>query len=252
MISGRTFVATSTLAILGAPLAPEAQPARRPPSVGLLEPTGPRPAWVEAFRQELRELGYVEGQNIVVEVGTGKTAQDTPRLFAELSALNVNVLVTWSTPAVLAAKTASSTLPIVGISGDPVLTGLAASLARPGNVTGLAIVTSELELKNLQLLKETVPKVSRVGILRNPDNPVWAKLVEHLQEAAPTLGVTLLWLDVRNARDLEDAFTRATRQNAGRTLARSWWSTTVYSTLTELVSPSSRRGVACRRSPETV
>jgi len=202
-----------------APLAAEAQPARGLPRIGLLEPGGPRPGWVEAFHQGLRALGYVEGQNIVVEVRRGKTAQDTPRLLAELIALKVDVLVTWSTPADLAAKTVTSTLPIVGISGDPVLTGLVVSLARPGgNVTGLAIVTSELEVKNLQLLKETVPKVSRVGIVRNPENPVWAKLYEDLQRAAPTLGVTLLPLDVRNVDELEDAFTRASRQNAGALL----------------------------------
>jgi len=204
---------------LFAPLALEAQDARRLPLIGLLEPNGPRPAWVEAFRQGLRALGYGEGRNILIEVRTGKTAQDTPRLLAELIALKVDVLVTFSTPAVLAAKTATSTIPIVGISGDPVLTGLATSLARPGgNVTGLAIVTSELELKNLQLLKEAVPRVTRVGILWNPDNPVWAHLFENLQRAASTLGVTLLPLDVRNVAELEDAFTRATRQNAGALL----------------------------------
>jgi putative ABC transport system substrate-binding protein len=200
-----------------APLALEAQ--SRAPRVGVLEPNGPRPTWVEAFHQGLRELGYVTGRDIVVEVRTGNTAPDTPRLLAELITLKVDVLVTWSTPAVLAARTATSTVPIVGISGDPLLTGMAASLARPGgNVTGLAIVTSELEIKNLELLKEAVPKVSRVGILRNPDNPVWAKLFEDLQRAAPTLGVTPLPLDARNADELEDAFTRATRQNAGALL----------------------------------
>jgi putative tryptophan/tyrosine transport system substrate-binding protein len=209
------------LTVLVTPLAGEAQQARRLPRIGLLlpRPSTP-PRYLEAFRQGLRELGYVEGESIVVELRVASTAEDSPRLVAELVALQVDVLVTWTTPALVAAKTAAGTVPIVGISGDPVLTGLAASLARPGgNVTGFAIFTSDLEPKKLQLLKETVPKVSRVGILWNPDNPVWAKLFERLEQAAPGLGVTLLPLDVRNASELEGAFTRATRQNTGALLA---------------------------------
>jgi putative tryptophan/tyrosine transport system substrate-binding protein len=207
------------LAVLVTPLAGEAQQTRRLPRIGLLLPRPSIPPhYLEAFHQGLRELGYVEGENIVVELRVANTAQDNSRLLAELIALKVDVLLTWTTPALLAAKTATSTTPIVGISGDPVLTGLTASLARPGgNVTGIAIVTSDLEPKRLQLLKETVPKVSRVGILWNPDNPVWGNL-EPLQQAAPRLGVTLLPLDVRNASELEGAFTRATRQNTGALL----------------------------------
>jgi putative tryptophan/tyrosine transport system substrate-binding protein len=217
MLRAVALILPLILAVLVTPLAGETQQARRLPRIGLLQPA-PAPHIVEAFRQGLRELGYVEGENIVVETRLASTAQDNPRLLAELISLKVDVLVTWSTPALLAAKTATRTMPIVGISGDPVLTGRAASLARPGgNVTGLAIITSELELKNLQLLKETVPKLSRVGILWNPDNPVWANL-EPLQQAAWKLGVTLVPLDVRNASELEGAFTRATQQNAGALL----------------------------------
>jgi putative tryptophan/tyrosine transport system substrate-binding protein len=207
------------LAILAAPLVGEAQQARRLPKIGWLQP-GPSPLnFPEVFRQGLRELGYVEGENIVVEVREASTARDNPRLLAELIALKVDVLVTYTTPALLAAKATTSTTPIVGISGDPVLTGLAASLARPaGNVTGFAIVTSDMELKKLELLREAVPKVSRIGILWNPDNPVWAKLFEHLEQAAPGRGVTLLPLDARNASEVEGAFARATRQNTGALL----------------------------------
>jgi putative tryptophan/tyrosine transport system substrate-binding protein len=216
-VNFRTSVLIGVLVILAASFSVGAEPAGKLPRIGLLQPA-PAPHLLEAFRQGLRELGYVEGDNIVLERRVASTARDNPTLLAELIALKVDVLVTWTTPAVLAAKTATSTTPIVGISGDPVATGLAASLARPGgNVTGIAIVTSELELKNLQLLKETVPKVSRVGILWNPDNPVWANLAP-LQQAAPRLGVTLLPLDVQNASQLEGAFSRATRQNAGALL----------------------------------
>jgi ABC-type uncharacterized transport system substrate-binding protein len=103
----------------------------------------------------------------------------------------------------------------VGISGDPVRTGLVASLSRPGgNLTGLAILTDELELKNLQLLKEIAPGVTRVAVLWNPDNPVWTDALKRLQEAAPMLGVKLQPLAVRGAGDLEAAFATATREKA--------------------------------------
>ena len=113
----------------------------------------------------------------------------------------------------MAAKKATSTLPIVGISGDPVGTGLVVSLARPGgNLTGLAIVTDEIELKNLQLLKEIAPRVTRVAVLWNPDNPVWGNPLKRLQQEAPKLGVKLQLLAVRGAGDLEAAFATATRE----------------------------------------
>jgi ABC-type uncharacterized transport system substrate-binding protein len=113
----------------------------------------------------------------------------------------MDVIVTWTTPALVAAKKATRTIPIVGMSGDPVRMGLAASLARPGsNLTGLAIFSNELELKNLQLLKETIAGVTRVAVLWNPDNPVWTHALKRLQEAAPALGVKLQPLEVRDSR----------------------------------------------------
>jgi ABC-type uncharacterized transport system substrate-binding protein len=112
----------------------------------------------------------------------------------------MDVIVTWTTPALVAAKKATRTIPIVGMSGDPVRMGLAASLARPGsNLTGLAIFSNELELKNLQLLKETIAGVTRVAVLWNPDNPVWTHALKRLQEAAPALGVKLQPLEVRDS-----------------------------------------------------
>jgi putative ABC transport system substrate-binding protein len=216
----RAFL-SGAAALLAAPSAAGTQPERKLPRIGLLQPEPSTRAKenVEAFRHGLRELGYLEGENIVVQFRVARTAQDHSRLLAELIALKVDVLVTWTTPALLAAKAATGTTPIVGMSGDPVRTGLAASLARPGgNVTGIAIAISDLEPKRLQLLKETVPQVSRVGVLWNADNPAWAKLFEHLGQAATRLGVTLLPLNVRDASELEGAFTRATRQNTGALL----------------------------------
>ena len=163
----------------------------------------------------MRDHGYVEGQNIVIEHRVSKTPTDSPALVADLLGRKIDILVTWTTPALVAAKKATSTIPIVGMSGDPVQTGMVASLARPGgNVTGIAILTDELELKNLQLLKEAFPGVTRVAVLSNPDNPVWARALKRLQEAAPVLGVKLQPLAVRDSGDLKMAFDAATRERA--------------------------------------
>jgi putative tryptophan/tyrosine transport system substrate-binding protein len=169
----------------------------------------------EAVRQGLRDHGYVEGQNIVIEHRVSETPKDNPALVAELLGRKIDILVTWTTPALVAAKKATSTIPIVGMSGDPIQTGLIASLARPGgNITGIAILTDELELKNLQLLKEAFPGVTRVAILSNPDNPVWTHALKRLQEAAPALGVKLQPLAVRDSGDLKMAFDAAIRERA--------------------------------------
>jgi putative tryptophan/tyrosine transport system substrate-binding protein len=117
----------------------------------------------EAVRQGLRDHGYVEGQNIVIEHRVSETPKDNPALVAELLGRKIDILVTWTTPALVAAKKATSTIPIVGMSGDPIQTGLIASLARPGgNITGIAILTDELELKNLQLLWHPWLRINRL------------------------------------------------------------------------------------------
>ena len=213
----RAFLAGAA-ALLAPPLAAEAQQAGKVYRVGVLQPFPNTPAvnYTEAVRQGLRDHGYVEGQNIVIEHRMSSVLKEHPALLADLVSRNVDVIVTWSTPAVLAAKKATSAIPIVGISGDPVRTGLVASLARPGgNLTGLAILTDELELKNLQLLKEIAPGVTRVAVLWNPDNPVWAHALKRLQEEAPALGLKLQPLAVRDSRDLEVIFAAAIREKAG-------------------------------------
>jgi ABC-type uncharacterized transport system substrate-binding protein len=185
--------------------------------LGILQPVPNSPAanYTEALRQGLRDHGYVEGQNIVIEHRMSTAPKENPALLTELLGRNIDILMTWTTPALVAAKKATSTIPIVGISGDPVRAGLVTSLARPGgNLTGLAILTDELELKNLQLLKELAPKVTRVAVLWNPDNPVWTHALKRLHEAAPTLGLKLQPLAVRGPGDLEAAFAAATREKA--------------------------------------
>ena len=175
----RSFLLTSLAGALAAPLAVEGQ-ARKVYRIGVFSPDATS---LETFRQGLRDHGYVEGQTIVIEHRMSGDLKKHLALLTELLGRNIDVLFTWSTPALVTAKKATKTIPIVDISGDPVLTGLVASLARPGgNLTGLAILTDELELKSLQLLKETAPGVARVAVLRNPDNPVWTHALKRLQE----------------------------------------------------------------------
>ncbi|MGH2611122.1 MAG: ABC transporter substrate-binding protein, partial [Tepidiformaceae bacterium] len=175
-----------------APLAADAQQGGKTPKIGVLQP-GPRPpAWMEGFRQGLRELGYIESQSVMIEHRLARDLNEQFALATELVRLNVEVIFTWSTPAVLAVKRATGTIPIVAITGDPVQIGVAASLGRPGgNVTGIANLDDQLELKRLQLLKEVVPKASRVAVAWNPANPIWPPVVKRLQDAAPALGVSL-------------------------------------------------------------
>src|SRR5262249_44667986 len=154
-------------------------------------------------RKSLRELGYVEGQNLVLDYRSadGRTER-FPQLAAELLRLNVDVIVTRGTLAVMAAKNATGTVPIVmAASGEPVETGVVAGLARPGgNVTGLSALTRELVAKRLELLRETVAGIRRVAFLMNFENPVGSLQWKELRTAAPSLGVEVQLFDVRKPR----------------------------------------------------
>ena len=173
-------------------------------------------ARVEAFRQQLRTLGYVEGKNIVIEYryAEGKPER-LPDLAAELVRLKVDVIVTVGGPSVLAAKKASSTIPIVFAgSGDPVGSGFVSSLARPGgNITGLSIMAPDLNGKRLELLKEAFPKVVRVAFLWEGGARGNQTLTE-TEAAAKALSVKLLSLEVRSLDDFDSAFARAKRDGA--------------------------------------
>jgi putative ABC transport system substrate-binding protein len=206
---------------LAAPLADGAQyTAGKVPRIGWLGSLSPSavPHLREAFRQGLCDLGYVEGQNIGIELrfAEGRT-EWLPDLAAELVALKVDVLVAAGTPAALAAKQATTTIPTVFVAvGDAVGSGLAASLARPGgNMTGLALLTPEVNEKRLELLKETLPGASRVAILLNPGNRSHEQQVRDLAVAARALGVQLQPVEVQSPDDFEGAFATMSRQNAG-------------------------------------
>jgi putative ABC transport system substrate-binding protein len=163
----------------------------------------------ELFRRELRKLGYIEGKNMAFEYRSAENKLDRlPALADELVRLNVDVLVTGSTAATLAAKDATRTIPIVFLSGsDPVALGLVDSLARPGgNITGFTSIGSVLAGKRLELLKETIPKLSRVAVLWNPQNPASAQSWKESQLSARELGLQLHSMEVSSADKYEGAF----------------------------------------------
>jgi putative ABC transport system substrate-binding protein len=217
------LMVTMTLGLLAAPLAAQEQQPAKLSRIGFLATGAPADTGVrlEAFRQGLRELGYVEGRSIAIEVrwAEGKVER-LPDLAAELVRLKVDVILASSTPVALAAKNATRTIPIVFASaGDPVRAGLVASIARPGgNVTGLSLLAPELVARQLQLLKEAVPKASRVAVLSNPANPYTAVMVEETEAAARSLGVRVQFQGVRGADALDSAFTAIMRERPGAIL----------------------------------
>ena len=209
---------TLALGIFSAPLAADAQQARKVFRIGflLISPSQAAPS-IEAFREALRERGYAEGQNIVFEVRCAEgRVEPLPDLATELVRLGVDIIVTQGTPAARAAKNATSTIPIVMAAGlDPVETGLVASLARPGgNLTGVTSTVPELSGKTLELLREIVPRVPRVAVLWNHVNPANALMVRETEVAARAFGVQLQSLGVRDASELESAFAAIIKERA--------------------------------------
>jgi putative ABC transport system substrate-binding protein len=211
MLSRREFAISFAALALAAPLVSLAQPANSP-RIGYLQPVAPQngtsPA-LESFRQGLRDLGYVEGKNIQLEIrwGEGKLER-MPALATELVRMKVDVIVAVSSPAVLAAKKATATIPIVmPFSSDPVGDGFATSLARPGgNITGMSLMAPELSAKRLQLLKEVFPKQVRpAAVLWNPDYAGMAARFKQLQSAAPAMGMNVRSVEIRDSRELERA-----------------------------------------------
>jgi putative tryptophan/tyrosine transport system substrate-binding protein len=197
----------------------EAQQTKKIPRIGFLAPVFPSTISdrVEAFRQGLRELGYVEGKNIVIEwrYAEGK-ADRLPGLAAELVRLKVDVIVTSGPAATRAAKEATSTIPIVMAQDpDPIGNGFVASLARPGgNITGLATLAPEISGKQLELLKETVPKLSSVAVLGTSTRPGNTQALKETELAAGALKVKLQYLDVLDPKDIETAFRAASKGRA--------------------------------------
>ena len=209
MISRRSFIGTVAFGIFFLPLTAAAQPAsKRVVRIGYLGVT-PRPT-DESFRQGLRELGYVEGQNIAIEYRWGGgSASDHDALARELVCLKVDVIVAIASPSTRAAKQATGTIPVVMVDvGDPVAFGFVPSLARPGgNVTGLSAALTESYPKGLQLLKEVIPNLARAGSFDEPTHPAvaagWNRVIDR---AVQTLGVTLQRYNVLEPADLKRAF----------------------------------------------
>jgi putative tryptophan/tyrosine transport system substrate-binding protein len=202
----------------------QAQQPTKIPRIGYLAPTiAADQSQFEAFRQGLRDLGYVEGKNIVIERRANQGKLDrNPALAAELVRLTVDVIVAAGSAEIRAAKEATTAIPIVMVrGGDPVGSGFVASLARPGgNITGLAVLRPELSGKRLELLKEIVPKLSRVAVFASSASADYALVLKEIELAAGSLGVKLQSLNILTPKDFETAFGDAAKGRADAVLFR--------------------------------
>jgi putative ABC transport system substrate-binding protein len=206
--------------ILSTPLGTEAQQGAKVPRIGWLATTGANPHLQEAFHQGLRDLGYVEGRNVVIEYRSAEGKPERlPAVAAELVALKVDIIFAPNGPAALAAKQATRTIPIVfaGV-GDPVGSGLVTSLAQPGgNLTGLSSLARDLLGKGLELLKQLVPEVSRVAVLWQPralDERTEKEMLKEVEIAGRALRVQLQFVEARGPADLDRAFSDMTKARA--------------------------------------
>src|SRR5262245_22413107 len=193
-----------------------AQPLRRTARVGILNYAGAQDIRVREFRDGLRELGYVEGQNLAIAYRWADGRLDRlPELASELVAANVDVIIAIG-PAVWAAKRTTSTVPIViAFSGDPVGNGVVTNLARPGgNITGFSYMSTDLAAKRLEVLSKMMPAHARIAILYNPDEPATSLEMQQTEVAARAIGVTLQPLAARHPDDLEQTFAAAAREQA--------------------------------------
>jgi len=216
----RTFIGGVALGVFLAPLAVNARSAGKVDRIGVLSPFSPSfdagPSF-EAFRQTLRQLGYVDGRNVALEYRWADGRSDRlPNLAAELVRLRVDVIFSaWGTPTALATKKATSTIPIVfaGV-GDAVGVGLVVGLARPGsNITGSTFITEETIGKQLELLKALLPRIARVGVVVNPSNPVYGPVLKASAAPARALGLDLKVVGVQRPEDFEGAFRAAIQEH---------------------------------------
>ena len=185
------FISLLTIGLFVAPFVAEAQRAGKVYRVGLLQSVASPIPNTDAFRQRLHELGYREGQNLIIEAPTPKSLEDLPHVAAELARLNVNVILASGTPAATVTRDAIATIPVVFVTfADPVGTGLVASVGRPSrNMTGLTMMAAELAGKRLALLKEALPKVTRVAVLWNPANRDTEEQLSQTRAAARSLAI---------------------------------------------------------------
>ena len=205
----RTFLAGTGAVLLAAPLAARAQQAGKVYRIGFLRAGQPPKTWVEGFRQGLRERGYVESQNVLIEFRlTDSSLDQLPRLAEELLRSKVDVIVASAAPAALAVQKATTSVPIVFVGvNDPVGLGLVSSLGRPaGNITGLATTSAALAGKRLELLKEAVPKLRRVAVLWDPSNPTNPEQLRDAEDAAHMLGMKIQRVSVRGPSEFDSAY----------------------------------------------
>jgi putative ABC transport system substrate-binding protein len=227
MTTRRAFIGTLAGGLVAAPLAAEGQPGKvfRLGILGTSPLTDPAAAHLwGAFLQRLRELGYVEGQNLTIErrFSEGK-AERLPDLAADLVHLKVDIIVAAGGPGPPAAQRVTKTIPIVMTNqSDPVVSGLVASLARPGgNITGLSLLTPEIVGKQLQVLKEVIPRLTRVAVLRNPTNKTHALSLKEVEVAARSLTVQFQTFEARGSEEFDGAFAAMTRERASALLVLS-------------------------------
>jgi putative tryptophan/tyrosine transport system substrate-binding protein len=218
MSSRREFITILGGSAIALAFSPAASAQGRQARIGLLMPVSPPAAYLAAFREGLRERGYAEGQNLSIDVRwpPGPFEQN-PGVVAELVRANVDVIVAWSTPALMAAGSATSTIPIVGVSvSDLVGTGFVASLARPGgNVTGVTPINPDLSGKLVELLREIVPAMKHVGVLVNPANPGSAVQMPGVEDAARAMGcLQLKIVEARAPEEFARGFARLSEHGA--------------------------------------
>jgi putative tryptophan/tyrosine transport system substrate-binding protein len=212
----REFIALLGGVPLAWPLAGRAQSSGKVHRIGVLRVGEPPPSYIQPFRQALSRLGYVDGQNIIIEYGLAQSVEQLPDVAAELIRRKVDVVLASGTPSVVPARNATSTIPVVFVGAiDPKATGVVASLARPGeNVTGISGLFADLTGKRLELLKEILPSLSRVVFLSRAANPGHADYAREAELAAQALHVQLQVILVSTPNDFEEAFRRAREANA--------------------------------------
>jgi len=250
----RAVIGVLAAGIIAAPLASKAQTAPAVRRIGFLG-SGARPTSDELYEggAPLRALGWVEGKNLIVERRyTNGRAELLRPLAEELVRLNVELIVTHSSGATLAAKNATTTIPIVIMSaGDPVRLGLVASLSRPGgNITGYSIVNPELDAKRLATLRELVPAMKRVGFLENSTNPYYRATRKDFEQACHSLGIQPIFVEVATAGELQDAVADAARQGAQALLVTS--DTLFYDNRAEIMRAALKHALPTMADPDFV
>ncbi len=217
----RTFMAIFTGGLLAAPLAADAQQAARVPRIGVVIPQAPPPArqpWLDGFREGLRDLGYVEGRTILLEVRWTGDAYDSTDVISSVIRLPVDVIVVQTTGAAMTAKQVTTTIPIVtAAAGALVETGVVASLARPGgNVTGMTTQAADVSTKRFEVLKDMLPRLSRVAAIRPPGGTLQTALfTRYAENGARAVGIQFQVLAIQTPADLDGAFQAAARSRVG-------------------------------------